>query len=163
MTEERPKKSISLNRQITATGGLIVIIIIAGILWMLQQRTVIKTYQVGEHEVQLEVTQNAKDRIKGLSGRESIGKADGLIFIYTTPGRHGIWMKEMLFPIDIVWVGDAKIVDIAPSVQPPEFETPENELDVYYPRLDANMIIEFEAGFAEEHGLKIGDPVVLTH
>jgi len=147
------------NRQIAATGGLIVIIIVAGVLYFLQQRDVFREYQIGEHKVLLEVTQTAEDRKTGLSNRETIGEAEGLLFIYPNASRLGIWMKEMLFPIDIIWVGDGKIVDIAQNIQHPEPGTPTKELDTYYPRLDANMIIEFPAGWAESHGLKIGDLV----
>ena len=129
-------------------------------LWLYQQRTVIKEYQVGDTSVQLEVTQTVQDRIDGLSNRESIGKADGLLFVFPTSDRHAIWMKDMLFPIDIVWVREEKVIDIAPNVQPPSPGTLDNELDAYFPRLDADWVIEFPAGWAEEHGLKIGDPVV---
>ena len=65
-------------------------------------------------------------------------------------------MRGMRFPIDIVWLSDGVVVDIAPSV-PIEPGVPEADLRVYYPRLKANTVIELPAGWAEGHGLKIGD------
>lgn len=129
----------------------------AGVLWFLQQRTVIESYRVGTSTLNFEITQTARDRERGLSGRDAMGKADGMLFVFPEAGRHGIWMKDMRFDIDIVWVAEGKIVDIAPRV-PYVKTTP--ELPIYYPRLDATFVIEVSAGTAEREGWKIGDPVV---
>lgn len=45
-------------------------------------------------------------RIRGLSRRKTIG-ADGMLFVFPREDFHGIWMKEMVFPIDILWLVDA--------------------------------------------------------
>lgn len=135
---------------------LLCMAVVAGVLWLLQQRTVIRPYVIAGDAVRLEITQSAKQRERGLSGRASIGKADGLLFVFPEAGRHGIWMKEMKFDIDIIWVSEGKIVDIAPQV--PYVQTTQ-ELPVYYPRAAANWVIEFPAGTAERKGWKIGDEV----
>lgn len=129
----------------------------AGVLWFLQQRTVIEPYRVGTSTLNFEITQTARDRERGLSGRDAIGEADGMLFVFPEAGRHGIWMKDMRFDIDIVWVADGKIVDIAPRV--PYVQTTQ-ELPVFYPRLDARFVIEVPSGAAELEGWKIGDLVV---
>lgn len=154
--------SFSLNRQSVGVAILLIIAVAAGVLWLLQQRTVIRPYMIADDRVQLEITQTTKQRERGLSGRTSLGDADGLLFIFPEVDRHGIWMKEMLFPIDIIWVADQKIVDIAPRVPLPPPGTPESELTVYYPRAAANWVIEVPAGTAERRGWKIGDLVVAT-
>lgn len=132
----------------------------AGVLWLLQQRTVVVPYRVGNEVLQLEVTQTAKGRVRGLSGRDSIGKAEGMFFVFPERDRHGIWMKDMRFAIDILWVADGKIVDIAPRVQPPAVDAPDEDLPIYYPRLEADWVIEVPAGVAEIGGWKIEDSVV---
>lgn len=129
----------------------------AGVLWFLQQRTVIAPYRVGTSTLNVEITQTARDRERGLSGRDTIGRADGVLFVFPERDRHGIWMKDMRFDIDIMWVAEGKIVDIAPRV--PYAQTTQ-ELPVYYPRLEADWVIEIPAGTAEREGWKIGDLVV---
>ena len=154
----------SINRQTVSGFIFLFILLIAAVLWIMQQRTVIKNYVIGNTRIRLEVTQTAEDRTRGLGGRDTVGKADGLLFVFPETDRHGIWMKDMRFDIDIVWVGDGKIVDIAPNVPYvvkesfPARQTTQ-ELPIYYPRLDANMVIEFPAGFVAAHGWKIGDTV----
>ena len=92
----------------------------------------------------------------GLGKRDSLAPYDGMIFILGVSDRYGFVMRGMRFPIDIVWLSDGVVVDIAPSV-PIEPGVPEADLRVYYPRLKANTVIELPAGWAEGHGLKIGD------
>ncbi len=93
---------------------------------------------------------------RGLGKRESLGRFDGMLFVFDVYAKHGIVMRDMMFPIDIVWLRDAKVVDIAPDVQT-EPGTPEKYLRRYYPRIEANMVLELPAAWAQKHELKIGD------
>ncbi|OGL88752.1 hypothetical protein A3H75_00380 [Candidatus Uhrbacteria bacterium RIFCSPLOWO2_02_FULL_51_9] len=146
----------SSKRATVGVAILLCIAVVAGVLWLLQQRTIIRPFMIGDDLVRLEITQSVGQRERGLSGRTSIGEADGLLFKFPEAGRHGIWMKEMQFDIDIMWVSEGKIVDIAPRV--PYLQTTQ-ELPVYYPRAAANWVIEFPAGTVEQKGWKIGDTV----
>ena len=94
---------------------------------------------------------------KGLGGRETLGDYDGMVFLFPKELRQGILMRNMHFPIDIIWIDVfGKVVDIAPSVQV-EPNVEEEDLTVYYPRKEAKFILELAAGWAEEQDLKIGD------
>ncbi|MFA4831317.1 MAG: DUF192 domain-containing protein [Patescibacteria group bacterium] len=95
---------------------------------------------------------------KGLGKRDSLGEYQGMLFVFSLPGRIAMVMRDMKFPIDIVWLNGTKVIDIAPNVQTED--VPEEDLAVYYPRKAANLVLELPAGWAEEHDLRIGD--VLT-
>lgn len=114
----------------------------------------------GETVVRVDIAASIPTQKRGLSGRESLPDGTGMAFLFSAPAKHAIWMKDMRFAIDIVWVRSGKIVDIAPNVQPPA--TPDEPLQTYLPRLESDTVIELPAGFAAEHGLKIGDPVEIT-
>ena len=113
--------------------------------------------QFGETVVHVDIADSIPTQRRGLSNRESLPDGTGMVFLFNAPAKHAIWMKDMKFAIDIVWVRSGKIVDIAPNVQPPA--TPDEPLQTYLPRLESDTVIELPAGFAVEHGLKIGDPV----
>lgn len=98
-----------------------------------------------------------EERMKGLGGRETLGEFDGMLFTFTAPGRHAIVMRDMKFSIDIVWLHNGKVVDIAPSVP---VEENQKTLHPYFPRTEANVVIELPAGWAAAHGLRIGDMVL---
>lgn len=61
--------------------------------------------QVGKQRFRVEVAADEVARERGLSGRASLPADAGMWFVMPTPGLHGFWMKDMRFPIDLVWIG----------------------------------------------------------
>lgn len=110
---------------------------------------------VNDERLHVLVAQTDRQKRKGLGNREDLGEYDGMVFLYSGSFRIGIWMKGMEFPIDIIWLNNGKIVDIAPNV--PVEQVPDAQLRHYYPREDANMVLEVPAGYAQQKGFKIGD------
>lgn len=104
----------------------------------------------------LEIAANDSDRIRGLSGRQSLPLNHGLLFIFEEIGNHGIWMKDMNFPIDIIWLnGERQIVGLATDVQPESYP------ETFYAPQPSILIIEVNAGDVLRQGLKIGDSLQL--
>ncbi|MEK7643848.1 MAG: DUF192 domain-containing protein [Patescibacteria group bacterium] len=95
---------------------------------------------------------------KGLGGRDSIAPYDGMLFLFPFSRKEGFVMRDKKFPIDIIWFDNGRVVDIAPNL--PLDSAPEEQLRRYYPRVNANVVLELPAGWATARGLKIGD--VLT-
>jgi len=93
---------------------------------------------------------------RGLGGRKSLKNYDGMLFLHGTSDKYGMVMRDMDFPIDIVWLDKGQVVDIAPNV-PVENGTKEANLMVYKPRKPANAVLELKAGWTMENSLKIGD------
>ncbi len=91
------------------------------------------------------VANNEPDREKGLSIFKKINSDESMIFIFDTPMRYAFWMKDMKFPIDIVWLDEnKKIVDIKSNLSPstyPEAFTPEGE---------SLYVMEFRAGTSKK-------------
>lgn len=101
--------------------------------------------------ISLEVADTDAERVKGLSDRPSLPDDCGLLFVYGQASRHGIWMKDMHFPIDIVWLDeDKKIVHLLEHVQPETYP------DVFQPSAPARYIIELNAGMAQQSGFSVG-------
>jgi uncharacterized membrane protein (UPF0127 family) len=107
-------------------------------------------------EVRAEVFQTLAEKTKGLSGRQELLPNEGALFIYQEPGFYHFWMKEMNFPIDIIWLLPEenkkevfKIVDITPTVSPDSFP------QTFSSRVPSQYVLEVKAGFAKENDLKI--------
>ncbi|MGM0628942.1 MAG: DUF192 domain-containing protein [Patescibacteria group bacterium] len=114
--------------------------------------------KVGETEVKAELARTEKELIKGLSGRESIGEADGLLMVFSEEDRHGIWMKDMNFPLDIIWADrSGRIVHIKESVHPDTYP------DVFVPDEPALVVLEVKGKKAEKEGWKNGDRIDLEN
>ena len=81
-----------------------------------------------------------------------------MLFVFDTKGQHTIVMREMNFPLDIIWLDGFKIVDMAPSV-PPQKGVTETDLVPYFARLPSTLVLELPAGFIVANELKIGDSI----
>jgi uncharacterized membrane protein (UPF0127 family) len=56
---------------------------------------------------------------QGLSGRPSLKKGTGMLFIFDTLDRHTMWMPDMNFPLDVVWLDETlSVVNISYGLQP---------------------------------------------
>ncbi|MFA5128720.1 MAG: DUF192 domain-containing protein [Patescibacteria group bacterium] len=110
---------------------------------------------IDDVKVKVEIADEPMEMAKGLSNRKSLDKNHGMLFIFATPGQPAFWMKDMNFSIDIIWIKNNVVVDIAPNLP----VTAAEFLSTYTPREPANYVLEVNAGFAAEHGIKIGDKV----
>ena len=104
-----------------------------------------------------EVAADPAARQKGLSGRPSIPAESGMVFFFDVPGRPGIWMKGMQFPLDIFWIRDGKIIDVRAGAPPVARAIPDAQIPVYYPIADADLVFEAAAGTAARYGIRAGD------
>lgn len=95
---------------------------------------------------------------KGWSGATDMGDYQGMLFKFSGRGQHVMVMREMNFPLDIIWLDGGSIVDMAPRL-PPEKGVPEANLTRYGARLPSTAVLELPAGFIASQGLKIGDKV----
>lgn len=97
-------------------------------------------------------------RGQGLSGREIMDAGTGMLFIFENEGIFTFWMKEMHFPLDIVWVGaDCTVVDVTLGAPPPEEGQALADLPRFSPGSPALYVLEINAGEFAEHGIEIGD------
>lgn len=104
--------------------------------------------------IRVEVADTPAEREKGLSGRQGLGKNEGLLFVFEEEGYYGFWMKDMLFPIDILWIGsDGSIVYIVESA------TPESYPLAYVPPRASRYVLELPADWVRTHSLSTGERV----
>src|SRR3990167_9778754 len=99
--------------------------------------------KIGENELSVE-TVSIPDEIQlGLSGRSEIG-SDGMLFIINPSRQISFWMKDMLIPLDIVWISNGKITGIEKNVPPPIAGTPENKLTNYPSSNPIDYVLELK-------------------
>ena len=111
---------------------------------------------IGPTHIQVTLAKTDEEKQKGLSGMSLLGDNNGMLFIFSQPYIYRFWMKDMMFPIDIIWINDSKIVDISHNV-PNNFDIVGPQF--YKPRAPASFVLEVNAGFAAKKGVKIGDAV----
>ena len=112
--------------------------------------------QVGEASVRADLADDPASRQRGLSGRENLGEGNGMLFLLPDDSP-SFWMKDMRFPIDILWIRDGRVVDVSADVPPPR--SPNSPLPTYSPDRPADRALEVNAGWAADHGIRRGDVV----
>ena len=115
------------------------------------------TVKIGNNVIKVQIADNPDTYAKGLSGRDSLATDEGMLFVFERPAQPGFWMKDMKFPIDIVWISqDKKIVAITPSLgvdsYPATFRPPEPVL----------YVLEVNAGISARNGWLAGDSVEIN-
>jgi uncharacterized membrane protein (UPF0127 family) len=117
-----------MKKEILSLG---VLIISAAGLYLLS--TTMTPNEIAEHTfsfagqvIEVELADDSIERTRGLSGRDSLKEGTGLLFVFDEPGQYGFWMKDMNFPIDILWFNEEKQLvgatkDISPDTFPETF------------------------------------------
>ncbi len=99
------------------------------------------------------VAEGEAERVLGLSGYPGLDKREGMLFIFDEPGKQAIWMKDMLFPLDILWFNDKReLVHIVERATPDSYPT-----TIFYSNENALYVLEVPEGFVAENGIKLGD------
>lgn len=115
----------------------------------------------GNSEIYIEVARTDKEKRIGLMGWENLLDGTGMLFVYDVNQRPVMWMKNMLIPLDIVFIGeDFKINHIERDAQPC-IGVDTNECMRYKSSYPSNFVLELPAGFTVQHGIDQGDKIIL--
>lgn len=113
------------------------------------------TVEIGDAIISVEIADTSEERALGLGGRNSIGDAEGMFFVFEEPGMHAFWMKNMEFSLDIIWIGeDFKVVDMKENISPDTYP------QQYASSLRAQYVLEVNAGFIQSHSITANAPVI---
>ncbi len=98
-----------------------------------------------------EVVTDPAAQERGLGGRTDVPADYGMLFVFPQDDTVGFWMKDMLVPIDIIWLSDTGTIlgidaDVATSTYP----------NVFYPPEPVKYVLETRAGNAAAQGWTVG-------
>ena len=120
----------------------------------------LQVVRVDEVAFPVELAVTSDQRAQGLSGRVFLDSGTGMLFVFEVESRLRFWMKDMEFPLDMVWIdADCQVVDISVNVPAPAPGTSLGDLPRYSPSTPAMYVLEINGGEAEWLGLRAGDPV----
>jgi uncharacterized protein len=113
-----------------------------------------KILRIGGIGVAIAVADTPQEREQGLSGTTALSDSEGMFFVFERDDQHSFWMKDMHYPIDIIWISASKsVVYIETGVAPDTFP------HSFTPPTPARYVLEVPAGFSEKHGIAVGERV----
>jgi len=115
---------------------------------------------VGGTEFKVEIADTFPKQVLGLSGHAPLAPDEGMLFIFSHSSPQSFWMKDMLFPIDIIWINEGKVIGFAENAPPPVGGSFSSPASFSSPGV-ADTVLEVASGMTAKNGIKVGDLVVV--
>ncbi|WP_336336525.1 DUF192 domain-containing protein [Haloarcula brevis] len=107
--------------------------------------------------VEVRIAQTTTQRYVGLSETASLGPDEGMLFVHDSEGTHTYVMRNMSFPLDIIFIdANGTITTIHHAPTPPEGEQYSEEYPGY-----GKYVLEVNQGWTNRTGVEVGDRVEL--
>ncbi|MDP3742641.1 MAG: DUF192 domain-containing protein [Candidatus Micrarchaeota archaeon] len=135
---------------------LVVAVLATVIVFMFLPRSSANEICLKQNCFEVEVASTEAQRVAGLSNRDVLPVGTAMLFVFETEGQYPFWMKDMKFPLDIIWISNSgTVVFIESNAQPCNAAVcvPINQ------QQNAKYVLEVNAGNANSSGLKVGDEV----
>jgi len=110
---------------------------------------------INNSRVNLSIADTPSTQAQGLSYQKILDKDSGMLFIFFEKKNMSFWMKDMNFPLDIVWISGNKIVKIDKNLPPAGSEPKKN----YYSGVPVDYVLEVNGNFCDSNNIKVGDEV----
>jgi uncharacterized membrane protein (UPF0127 family) len=109
---------------------------------------------IGGQEIYVNLADTPIEQERGLSGKKNLGEKQGMLFVFDEPGVYPFWMKDMNFPLDIIWIDEnSHIIYIQKDAKPDSY--PKS----FGPNKNSKYVLEVNSGFSNINNIKVGDSV----
>ncbi len=106
----------------------------------------------GMYRIEAEVAATQENRMTGLMQRRSMPPNQGMLFIFTQPQRHCMWMKNTLLPLSVAFLDDEGHILNVEDMQP---QTEDNHCAAK----PARFALEMNLGWFRQKGIKPGQTI----
>lgn len=113
---------------------------------------------VGGTIILVERAVSPQEHAQGLSGRARLADRKGMLFVFEEKGNPTFWMKDMQFPIDILWIADGRVVALDERVKVAPHQD-DDALERYTPPIPVDSVLEIGAGNAKKWGVSVGSSI----
>ena len=109
----------------------------------------------------VEIASTMLQQSRGLSFRPSLGANNGMLFIFSTGALQTFWMKDMNFPLDMIWISGTTVVGFAQNVPAPAAGAQLWQLPIYSSPNGTDKVLEVNAGTVAKYNIRVGDTVTI--
>lgn len=113
--------------------------------------------KINRQEIKVEIVSTSKQQYRGLSGRKSICADCGMLFNFSDVGVRSFVMRDMEFPLDIIFIENGIIRNIAANLEP-EGNSPTR---IYESDGSVDQVLEVNGGYCQKNNIQPGDRVGL--
>lgn len=113
---------------------------------------------INGHSIRVEIAATPTEQYSGLSNRSSLCADCGLLFNFTASEEREFVMRDMKFPLDMIFLNNGVIINIAANLAP-EGNSPEH---IYKSGAAANQVLEVNGGYCAAHNIRLDDKIQLN-
>lgn len=152
------------HRKISANNAFCIVTLVSGLLLLLIQAAIEKQpqtlpvsakAQISGQAIELEVAQTPQQQSMGLMYRDELSDTRGMLYTINPPRPVKIWLQNMRFPVDIVYLQNGQIEAIQVEAKPCEAIA----CPTYSSKATVDQMIQLRGGTIAELGMKVGDRV----
>jgi len=115
--------------------------------------------RIGSTTFMAELATTTVEQSRGLSFRADLAEGTGMLFTFRS-GIQNFWMKDMNFPIDMIWIAGNKVAGFVENAEP-QPGVPLWKLTVYTSPDGVDKVLEVNAGIVSKDGIAVGDSVTV--
>ncbi|MFH0856299.1 MAG: DUF192 domain-containing protein [bacterium] len=138
---------------------LFVVILFIFIFFILSGRKKIDYIKIRDNKINIEIVNTDETRYKGLSGRENLCADCGMLFVFNDLRERYFVMRDMNFPLDIIWIKENRVIKIDKNLSPEGH----NPVNIYSPSEPIDMVLEVNGGFCDRKGIKEGEEIKIRN
>ena len=156
MNQTNPASNKYLNKSVLliSTAVTLVVAVVLGVYVAKHSKTKVV---LGDTVVTVSIADTPEAQMRGLGFQEQLKLNQGMLFVFADGKPHGFWMKDMRFPIDIIWFdANRRIVYVKEGAQPASYP------EIFTPSVSTPLVLEVPAGFFSYHRLKVGDTLKIN-
>lgn len=150
---------MSVKKHVLSWGIIVLallLVVVAALYVLLPQLRPHVTLHLGDGVFLTQVAKTPDAWEKGLSGTHSLRDNEAMLFIYDRDDKWSIWMKDMNYPLDIVWLDkDKKVVYIVKNAPPESYP-----FESFTPKQESRYVVELPAGTVAKKAINIGTQAV---
>jgi uncharacterized membrane protein (UPF0127 family) len=135
-------------------GAAVVIFLLLLLLAFLFSRKSTKVTLNGQ-TFSVKVAKTDKEKQLGLSTTKKLDKNKGMLFLFDNADYYAFWMKNMKFPLDIIYISGGKVVYVVHNAPTPTGSS----LPIYQPTQKADKVLEINSGLSNTYNIKTGTQV----
>lgn len=140
-----------------AVSGLAAVALSISLFWpplkQIEEPIAWRQVSIRDLSVRAEIASSALARYRGLSQRPQLAPQAGMLFVFPESEKRAFVMRDMSFPLDIIFINQGRIVNIAADL-------PISDPDrLYFSAGPADRVLEINAGLSAQYGLSPGDEV----
>lgn len=149
------EKKYQRIKQARALRVLFILALIFSVTWFLNQETEKEIVKAGNCEFEVELALTGPEQYQGLSNHEDLKDNEGMLFIFEEVEDRTFVMRNMNFPLDIIFIRDFKVVNLYHNLVPEGAQATRS----YHSGSPVDAVLEIKGGLSRVCKIAINSEV----